>query len=238
MSLFAIADLHLSLGSDKPMSVFKGWESHIERLEQNWNAAVSPGDTVVLAGDTSWGTTLETALPDLNFINDKLHGKKIILKGNHDYWWTSLSKMNEFLAANNLDKIDFLYNNAFLVDRIAVCGTRGWLNERLSENDEPHAEKLQKREAGRLEASVKRGSELIENGGELCAFLHYPPIYGGFEDYFLIDILQKYEIKRCFYGHLHGASHKNALSGTRYGIEFTLISADFVEFTPIRVENK
>ncbi|MCL2638056.1 MAG: metallophosphoesterase [Oscillospiraceae bacterium] len=224
MSLFAIADLHLSLGGSKPMNIFKGWENHTERLRENWNKAVGAEDTVVIAGDISWGKNLENALPDLEFINSELSGKKIILKGNHDYWWTSLSKLN----ALKLENISFLHRNAFLVDNIAVCGTRGWFNE----EDEKHCEKLQKREELRLEASVKHAAE---TGVEPVAFLHYPPIYGGFENYNFIDVLQRYGVKRCYYGHLHGSAHKNAASGIRYGIDFTLISADFVGFTPVRI---
>jgi len=224
MKLFAIADLHLSFGNNKPMNIFKGWENYTERLRENWNKTVSESDTVVIAGDISWAVSLEEALPDLSFINSELKGNKIILKGNHDYWWTSLSKLNNC----NFDRINFLYNNAFRAGGIAVCGTRGWFNE----GDEKHCEKLQKREEMRLEASIKCALEL---GRELVAFLHYPPIYGGFENYGLIDVMQRQGIKRCYYGHLHGNSHKNAVSGIRYGIEFTLISADFVDFTPLQV---
>jgi hypothetical protein len=230
VSLFVIADLHLSFGSDKPMEIFPGWERYIERLTENWNRTVSANDTVVIAGDTSWAASLENALPDFDFINNTLHGEKIIIKGNHDYWWTSLTKMNAFIAANNLGNINFLHNNAFLVDNTAVCGTRGW----FAEGDEKRSEKLQKREAGRLEASVRRATE---TGGELCAFLHYPPVYGGFEDYYIIDVLQRHKIRRCYYGHLHGAHTKNAVLGRRYGTELCLVSADFVGFTPVKVEN-
>jgi len=224
MSLFAIADLHLSLGGSKPMNIFKGWENHVEKLRENWNRVVGEADTVVIAGDISWARRYEDALPDLEFINEKLNGKKIILKGNHDFWWVSLGKMNTW---NN---INFLHRNAFLVGDVAVCGTRGWMSE--PEGDEKHCEKLQKREELKLEVSVKCAVELSD---KVCAFLHYPPIYGGFENYGLIDVLQKHGVKRCFYGHLHGSAQKNAVSGTRYGIEFTLISADFVGFVPVRI---
>jgi len=226
-SLYAIADLHLHFGVDKPMSIFQGWENHAERLRENWNKTVGEQDAVVVAGDISWGASLEAALPDFAFI-DALNGKKIILKGNHDYWWTSLTKMNTFLLINDMNSISLLHNNAFSAGGVSICGTRGWFNE----PDQAHNEKLQKREEMRLEASVKQAIEL---GGEICAFLHYPPIYGDFENYALIDVLQRYGVKRCFYGHLHGAAHKNALLGVRYGIEFSLISADFVGFTPQKV---
>jgi hypothetical protein len=226
MSLFAIADLHLSLKSDKPMNIYKGWENHVEKLRENWNGAVSAEDTVVIAGDISWGKSLEEALPDFAFIDCELNGRKIILKGNHDFWWTSAAKLN----ACGFKNISFLHRNAFLVDNIAVCGTRGWMSE--PEGDEKHCEKLQKREELRIEASVKCA---LEFGKEIVAFLHYPPIYGDFENYGLIDVLQKSGVKRCFYGHLHGGSHKNAVQGTRYGIDFSLISADFVGFAPVKV---
>jgi predicted phosphohydrolase len=236
VSLFAIADLHLSFGGNMPMNIFKGWENHVRRLRENWNGIVGESDTVVIAGDISWGKSLETVLPDLEFISRELRGRKIILKGNHDYWWASLSKMNRFLAENNLNNISFLHNNAFIVENTVVCGTRGWFNEA---NDK-HCEKLQKREETRLELSAKQALEIsgggIESGGlEVCAFLHYPPVYGGFENHNIIDVLRRYGIKRCFYGHLHGTAHKNAVTGTHYGIEFSLISADFVSFTPLQV---
>ena len=235
MRLFAIADLHLSFGleNNKSMEIFKGFENHIERLRQNWNNTVGENDTVVIAGDISWAISLETATPDFVFIDRELNGKKIIIKGNHDYWWTSLSKMNEFSMRNNLHNISFLHNNAFLVDNIAVCGTRGW----LSEKDEKHGEKLQKREAARLEASIMQAKESFgENISQTCVFLHYPPIYGDFEDYYMIEILQKYSVTNCFYGHLHGIAHKKAVLGECYGVEFSLISADFVDFKPVKIE--
>jgi len=180
MGLFAIADLHLSLGKNKPMCIFKGWENHAERLKENWNKLVGEDDTVVIAGDISWATELTDAVPDLLFIDEELKGKKIILKGNHDYWWTSLSK----LKALNLKNIDFLHNNAFLIGDIAVCGTRGWLNE----EDKIHCEKLQKREALRLEASIKQAKAL--NASEIYAFLHYSPAYGDFVNFHITDVLQ------------------------------------------------
>jgi hypothetical protein len=219
-SLFAIADLHLSLGKSKPMEIFKGWDNHLERLINNWNSTVGADDTVVIAGDISWAVSFNEALTDLEFINEKLNGRKIMIKGNHDYWWTSVSRMNIF------KNINFLYNNAFLVNNIAVCGTRGW------DSDSDNSEKLQKREAGRLEVSVKKAAEL---GGDLYAFTHYPPINGGFENYHITEILQKYKIKHCYYGHLHGTAQKNAFTGTRYGTEYHLISADFVGFKPIKI---
>ena len=240
MSLFAIADLHLAMGSgceNKHMGIFKGWEKYTERLTENWNGAVGKDDTVVIAGDVSWADSLEGAFTDFEFINNTLHGRKIILKGNHDYWWTTLSKMNVFLASNEFYNISFLHNNAFLVDGAVVCGTRGYIKS-PNETDDSHAEKLRKREALRLEESVKRAKECGGEYSEICAFLHYPPIYGGFENYEVIGILQGHGVKRCYYGHLHGqAARRYAVSGERYGIELSLVSADFVGFTPVKIEN-
>jgi len=225
MSLFVIADLHLSLGKSKPMEIFMGWDNHVERLTRNWNAVVRTDDTVVIAGDISWAQNLTDALPDLEYIDNVLNGRKIIIKGNHDYWWTSLSKLNNCGFTN----ISFLHRNAYLIGGIAVCGTRGWLGER---GETP--EKLQKREAGRLEASARQAVEL--GASEIIAFLHYPPIHCGQEDYEIIDVLQRFNIRRCYYGHLHGHAQKNAVTGTRYGVEFNLIAADFVSFTPQKIE--
>ncbi|MCL2018492.1 MAG: metallophosphoesterase [Oscillospiraceae bacterium] len=230
MSLFAIADLHLSLGKDKSMKIFKGWERHAERLTQNWNDVVGEDDTVVIAGDISWAISLEDALPDLNFISKVLKGRKIIIKGNHDYWWTSVTKMNNFISENHMNNIEFLHNSAFIVEKAAVCGTRGWFNE-----GEPlQCEKMRKREESRLETSIRQAFEM-GHSSEVCVFLHYPPIYGDFTNYNIVDILQKNDVKRCFYGHLHGDSHKKAVLGKHYGIEFALISADFIDFKPLKI---
>lgn len=229
--LYTIGDLHLSLGCDKPMDIFSGWSNYLERLEANWNSLVTDEDTVVLLGDHSWALRLEDSYKDMEFIHSRLRGKKILVKGNHDLWWSTMSKLNKFIQSNGFASIQFLFNNAFLVEGVAICGTRGWIRE----NGEQPDMKVLNREAGRLEASVK---EALKLGGEPVAFIHYPPIYRSEENVYLTDVLQRYGIKRCYYAHLHGASIKGALNGTANGIEYRLVSADSVNFTPVKIDQK
>lgn len=226
--LYTIGDLHLSLGCDKPMDIFSGWSNHLERLENNWNSVVTNDDTVILLGDHSWALKLEDTYKDMEFIHTRLKGRKILVKGNHDLWWNTMSKNNAFIKNNGFTSIEFLFNNAFLVEGIAVCGTRGWIRE----NGEQPDIKVLNREAGRLEASVK---EALKLGGEPVVFIHYPPIYRAEENIYLTDVLQRYGIKRCYYAHLHGASIKGALNGEKNGIEYRLVSADSVDFTPVKI---
>lgn len=226
--LYTIGDLHLSLGCDKPMDIFAGWSNYLERLEANWNGKITDDDTVVLLGDHSWALKLEESYKDLQYINDRLKGRKIFVKGNHDLWWSTMNKLNSYVKSNGFDKISFLFNNAFLVEGVSVCGTRGWIRE----NGEAPDQKVLLREAGRLEASLKEGVRL---GGELIAFIHYPPIYRAEENVYLTDVLQRYGVKRCYYAHLHGGSIKGALNGVRNGIEYRLVSADGVGFDPVLI---
>ncbi|MGN0597806.1 MAG: metallophosphoesterase [Ruminiclostridium sp.] len=226
MSLYAIGDLHLSFGTDKPMDIFKGWDNHVEKLERNWNETVSDQDTVVVVGDVSWAMKLEHAYKDFEFINNRLKGKKIFLKGNHDYWWSTAAKMNNFLEESGFDKISILSNNSYLVSGVSVCGTRGWINDTTEAADV----KLLNREASRLDLSIQEGIKL---GGELIAFIHYPPVFSNEKNYYILEVLQKYGIQQCFYGHIHGrAGFELARQGLIDGIEYTLISADYVDFTP------
>lgn len=228
MALFAIADLHLSLGENKPMDIFAGWNDYVDRLENNWKSIITDNDTVVIAGDISWAMKLEETYVDFKFIND-LPGKKIFLKGNHDYWWGTKSKTDSFLHSNGLDSISILFNNSYVCGDFAVCGTRGW----FLENDTPEDIKVLRREVGRLTASVKSA---VESGKEPVVFLHYPPVYNGTECKEIVEVLEKYNIKKCYYGHIHG--HRNmkyAFEGNYKGIEFKLISCDKLSFTPILV---
>lgn len=228
MALFALGDLHLSVGaSDKPMDIFKGWENYVGLLYENWQNTVSAEDTVVVCGDISWAMRLEHSLEDFDFIN-KLNGKKIILKGNHDYWWTSMRKMTGFFEENGFDTLNILHNNYYEYEGIAICGTRGW----VSVDGESEDAKVLNREVMRLEASLKPAAE---KGLEPIVFMHYPPVYAGSCNYDILDILYKYNIRRCYYGHIHGYACKNAVNGLSDGIDFTLVSADYRKFTPVRV---
>lgn len=226
--VYTIGDLHLSLGCDKPMDIFAGWSNYLQRLEENWNSKITAEDTVVLLGDHSWALKLEESYKDLEYIHSRLNGRKILVKGNHDLWWQTLNKLNGFVQSNGFSTIQFLFNNAFLVEGISICGTRGWIRE----NGEPADIKVLNREAGRLEMSLKEGIKL---GGELVAFIHYPPIYGSEENKLITEILHKYNVKRCYYAHLHGSSIRGALNGERAGITYKLVSADGINFNPLKI---
>ena len=224
MSVFAIGDTHLSFGTDKPMNVFRGWDNYVDRLKENWENLIGEDDTVVIMGDVSWAINFDEAVEDFRFINS-LPGKKIILKGNHDYWWNTLTKMNAFLAENGFDTISFLYNNAYLVEGMSICGTRGWFFDAEKED----MEKIINREAGRLLSSIKAGKEL---GGEPVVFLHYPPITKTDICQPIFDVLKNEGIKQCYYAHLHSASAYNSFNGESEGIRFELLSADYLKFYP------
>lgn len=228
MSLFVIADLHLSLGTDKPMDGFHGWEGYVRRLEENWRSIVKPEDTVVIAGDISWAMKLEDSLSDFKFIQS-LPGQKIIMKGNHDYWWSTRNKIDNFFTQNGLDSLHVLHNCAYRVGDRAICGTRGWLYNSETEEDR----KIVNREAGRLVASIEDAKKL---GGELTAFLHYPPVYDTLECRELLDILVEQGVKECYFGHIHGQyAAKKALVGEYRGVHMRLISCDFVNFCPVLI---
>ncbi len=226
MALYAIGDLHLSLSSNKPMDVFgPAWANHVERLKDAF-AELKDDDVTVLCGDLSWGSSLEESLQDFRFI-DALPGKKIVLKGNHDYWWNTATKMRRFFADNGITSIDILFNNCFFYGDYAICGTRGWFYE---EDQQAHDEKVLHREVMRLETSLAAAGEK-----EILCFLHYPPLYQGYRCPEVMAALQKAGVKRCCYGHLHGPTHKRAMEGIHEGIDFSLIAADYLKFIPKKI---
>ncbi len=227
MALYTIGDLHLSFAVNKPMDKFGGWDNYVERLLSNWSETVSDNDTVVIPGDISWAMNFKEALPDFRFIHD-LKGRKIILKGNHDYWWNTYAKMTRFLEENGLDSINILHNNHFAYNNYGICGTRGWIND----DSEPADAKVLAREAGRLEMSLVSAES---EGLEPIVFLHYPPLYGNECNYDILDVLYRHGIKQCFYGHVHGKGHQYAVCGERDGIFFRLVSADYVQFCPVKI---
>lgn len=228
MSLFCIADIHLSLGTNKPMDIFQGWQDYTYKLEKNWNSIVKDDDTVVIAGDISWAMHLEECYNDFDFINNKLKGTKILLKGNHDYWWGTKKKIENYLEENGFDKIKILFNNSFRVGKFNICGTRGWNLEIDSEEDE----KILNRELGRLKLSL----DSVDNLGEIIVFLHYPPVYGTQCCDEIFKILNEYNIKKCYYGHLHGQKIiKYSYNGDYEGVNLKLISTDGVDFTPVLI---
>ncbi len=227
MSIFAIGDTHLTFSTDKPMDIFRGWTDYVERLEKNWRAVVGEDDTVVIPGDISWAMSLEQAKKDFAFL-DALPGKKLIMKGNHDYWWTTKRKMDTFLSENGFVSLSILHNNAFRVGDFTLCGSRGWFFD--AENSDS---KVLLREAGRLDMSIEEGKKL---GGELIVFLHYPPVMSNMRCNEMMAVLKKHGIERCYYGHLHGESTLRAVKETVDGVKFSLVSADFLEFCPKLIE--
>ena len=226
MAIFVVGDLHLSLGGDKPMDVFEGWEGYLPKLEANWRTLISPQDTVILAGDTSWAMKLEDTKTDFAFIQN-LPGQKWLLKGNHDYWWTTARKMERYLTENGFDTMHILHNNACMVGDYALCGTRGWPFDDVA----AQGEKLMAREAGRLRMSLQAAGDAAEK----IAFLHYPPIYPGAQAQELVDVLNEFGVTECYYGHLHGKSIRYATQGERDGITYRLISADGLAFCPYKI---
>ncbi len=229
MALFTIGDPHLALGCDKPMDIFRGWEGYLPKLENAWRAAVAPEDTVVLAGDISWAMKLEHTREDFAFL-EALPGRKLLLKGNHDLWWNTVSKMEAFLAENGFSSLHFLHNNFYMEEGMAICGSRGW----MAEKPEGHDAKMIDREALRLRASLEAARK-AQPGAERLVFLHYPPFYSGQAALPLARVMQEYGVKRCYYGHLHSASRRHAVQGEQEGICYSLVSADQLQFTPLPI---
>ena len=226
--LYAIGDLHLSFEANKPMDVFgKRWVGYVEKLRRGLSV-IGPEDTTVLLGDLSWSMDLEHAVADFGFIS-AIPGRKIILKGNHDYWWTTAAKFYRFYQEHDYLVFFFLNNNCYSYDGIAICGTRGWFYE--EDRQGTHDEKVFRRELIRLETSLQAAGE-----AEKLCFLHYPPVYRGYLCRPILDLLHQYGVKRCFYGHLHSESHALAVTGDFEGIDFHLVSADYTDFCPIPVK--
>lgn len=227
MALYAIGDLHLCLGAPKPMDIFGGaWVGYMDKLREGVSV-IKPEDTTVLLGDLSWALDLPSAEADFAWINE-IPGKKIILKGNHDYWWSTIAKFNKFCKENGFTNQFILNNNFYEYNGYAICGTRGWFFEEQRSGE--HDEKVFKRELMRLEASLKAAGDLPK-----IVFLHYPPKYKGYECPEIIALMKRYDVRRCFYGHLHGASHGLAMEGLWDGIEYRLVAADKLGFKPLMV---
>lgn len=233
MSIYALADLHLAQSIDKPMDIFGAkWSNYMNKIKENWMDTLKDGDTIVIPGDISWATYLEEAVGDFEFI-DSLPGQKIILKGNHDYWWTTMTKLENFLIENDFKTIKFLQNNNFEIENSYLCGTRGWKcpgDEDFSDEDR----KIFERELQRLELSLK--SIKKESEKEIIVALHYPPFNSSWQPSEFIEIMKKYAVKTCVYGHIHGDAYKNAFQGNFDGIIFKLVSSDYLEFEPLKLD--
>ncbi len=232
MAIFSISDLHLSFSCDKPMDVFGArWENYEERMQENWNCIVKPEDLVVIPGDISWAMYLQDALEDFAYI-DKLNGTKLLLRGNHDYWWTTLNKMEEFVRVNDFSTIHFLKNQAFLWEKTAICGTRGWTISHEGSSDED--KKIYARERQRILLSLEDAERMHPE--EILVAFHYPPIENPEISLGFLDILAHYGIKECLFGHLHGMAHHSAPQGNFNGIHLRLVSCDYLNFTPLLIQ--
>ncbi len=234
MSIYVIADLHLSFNNPKPMDIFgDNWASHEDKIKNDWIQKVKEEDLVVIPGDFSWETYLKDTKLDFQYLNS-LPGKKLLLKGNHDYWWTTVTAMRKYLQDNNFNNIDFLYNNSYEFENKILCGTRGW-----SIADEETDKKLIRRELIRLELSIKDGICKYGNDKEIIVFMHYPPITKAKiisqQEAEFVNLMKKYNVKRCYYGHLHGISISDAIEGNVEGIEFKLVSADSMDFKLLKI---
>ncbi|MBE6701844.1 MAG: serine/threonine protein phosphatase [Ruminococcaceae bacterium] len=239
MSLFVIADPHLSCGTDHPMDIFGSrWQGYTEKLCKHWRAIVQPQDTVILPGDISWAMHLEQAREDFSLL-EALPGIKYLGKGNHDFWWETAAKMRRFFEANSFSSLRLLYNNAYVVENYIICGTRGWFVEegqQLTVGDVDYA-KIVNREVQRLKISLDAAVGLREGDHkdkEILVFLHFPPIWNGFECKEILELLEAYGIRRCYHGHIHGVYHTPAV---RYvgDLALTMISSDFLDFVPLRI---
>lgn len=230
MAIYTISDLHLSLGKDKPMDIFgDNWENHEKKIRSNWIKKVKENDLVLLPGDFSWAMYIEEAKKDFEYLN-QLPGKKLLLKGNHDYWWESLTKMRKFLEENNFKNIDFIYNNSYLWENKIIVGTRGW-----SEQEE-NPEKIIRRENIRLQLSIQDGITKYGEDKEIIVCMHYPP-FTKYEEKTLsfIKTMKKYNVKTCIYGHIHGEAGKDAIQGEINGIKYIMASSDQINFDLIKL---
>lgn len=226
MALYAIGDLHLSLTANKSMEVFgPAWENYVARIEQALET-LTEEDTLILAGDTSWGIDLQEAEADFKLL-DRFPGKKYLIKGNHDYWWTTAAKFHRFCEEKEIRTLDLIHNGCVFYGDYAICGTRGWF---LEEEQKPHNAKVLNREVMRLETSLRAAGER-----PILCFLHYPPLYQGYQCPEILEMLEKYQVKTCCYGHLHGPAIRRRIEGERQGIDFSLISADHLGFIPKKI---
>ena len=240
MALFTLADLHLSLSGEKPMDVFGGsWVNFEARLKEYWEYMVQPNDTVVIPGDVSWAMTIEETKEDFAFLH-KLPGQKILMKGNHDYWWSSLAKLTAFIEEEGFPSLHFLHNNAIFTQGKVLCGSRGWMCE---EKMTAHDEKILRREAMRFRLSLEQGKHLADEAEketglrpEILAFSHYPMITAAQRENPILDVLQEFGVKRLYYGHLHNWGTK-PLYDQWNGIQLTLVSSDYQNFTPVRIDD-
>ncbi len=232
MAIYAISDLHLSFSTDKPMNIFGTlWENYEEKIKENWINKIQEDDLVLLPGDFSWAMYLKDTVKDFEYLNN-LPGKKLLLKGNHDYWWTTLTSMRTFLKDNNFENIDFIYNNSYEYDGNIIAGTRGW-----TQSDDNEDKRLVKRELIRLELSIQDGIKKYGKEKPIIVCMHYPPIVKG-NNYTRVEfaeLMEKYNVKQCIYGHLHGTSQVGLIEGKINNIDYKMVSCDYTNFELIKI---
>ena len=229
MSVYAIGDLHLPGHSQKPMDVFGShWDRHFETISENWRNMISPEDVVLIPGDISWAMQLAEALDDLRAIAE-LPGTKLLLRGNHDYWWSSLNKLRSALP----EKMYVIQNDAMMIDGHVFCGTRGWNFPTAAQGLGEQDEKVYQRELLRLKMSLDQAVKL--GGDDLTVMLHFPPLFADGIGTGFTEILESYPVTQVVYGHLHGAGIKIAFEGEKEGIQYRLVSCDALNFAPVQV---
>lgn len=234
MEVYGISDLHLSFGTNKPMDIFGcKWKNYEEKVKENWNNTALDDDVIIIPGDISWAMTFKEALKDFEYINN-MKGKKIILKGNHDYYFSTKTKVNKFLDENSFDTIKVLFNDAIDTEKYIICGTRGW--GKTENKDKELDKKIMKREEGRLKISLDKGMEIkkeyLEKGinKDILVAMHFPPFSGEFK-----SIMEEYGVKKCIYGHLHGFAHSLVKEGIIDGIEYVMVGCDYTGFKLIKL---
>lgn len=226
MALYVLGDPHLSFRSQKPMDIFGGaWNGYVDKLREGLSI-LREEDTIVLAGDISWGMSLEESTEDFAFL-DTFPGRKLIVKGNHDYWWTTANKTYRFWEEHGFKTLNLLHNNCYEYGGYALCGTRGWF---LDEDKNGHNQKVFNRELLRLETSLKAAGEKPK-----LVFLHYPPLYQGYSCPEILNLLEQYQVRACYYGHLHGGSHRLALEGMHGSVDYHLVAGDYLGFHPLKI---
>ena len=226
MALYVLGDPHLSFRSQKPMDIFGGaWNGYVDKLRDGLSV-LREEDTIVLAGDISWGMSLEESTEDFAFL-DAFPGRKLIVKGNHDYWWTTANKTYCFWEEHGFKTLNLLHNNCYEYGGYALCGTRGWF---LDEDKNGHNQKVFNRELLRLETSLKAAGEKPK-----LVFLHYPPLYQGYSCPEILNLLEQYQVRACYYGHLHGGSHRLALEGMHGSVDYHLVAGDYLGFHPLKI---
>lgn len=230
MSLYAIGDLHLSHAVNKPMDVFgEAWNHHVERIAHNWRTFINETDTVLIPGDISWAMTNDEVRPDLEWIG-RLPGKKVMIRGNHDYWWNGIGKVRGMLAQNTFA----IQNDSMNVEGYAIAGTRGWItpnHPNFGEEDE----RMVNREIHRLRLSL---DDACRHELPIICMLHYPPLTPDGEETPFTKILDEYPVQRCIYGHLHSAAHRFAVNLKRGNVAYQLVSADFIDFSPVALDSE